>query len=172
MINILREDYKVNGFKLEKIWIVTIYRLGNFIYYSALPKIFKKIMLIFLNIIRKILVVLLFKVEIPFSCKIGKGLKLMHPNGIILHKNVTIGKYCTIYHQVTIGSNDKGDVNRVANIGDYVYIGSGAKVIGNVIIGDNCKIGANAVVINDIPENSVAVGVPAKVKIRKDRNHE
>lgn len=96
----------------------------------------------------------------------------MHPNGIILHKNVVIGKYCTIYHQVTIGSNDKGDVNKVASIGNNVYIGSGAKVIGNVVIGNNSKIGANAVVINDVPENSVAVGVPAKIKIRKDRSYE
>lgn len=62
MIDILREDYKVNGLKLEKIWIVTIYRLGNVIYYSKLPKIIKKVILVFLNIIRKILVVLLFKV--------------------------------------------------------------------------------------------------------------
>ncbi|GAA0855814.1 hypothetical protein GCM10008916_02850 [Clostridium nitritogenes] len=167
MIDILREDYKVNGLRLEKLWIVTIYRIGNKVYYSTLPKVLKKFILIILNIIRKVFVVLLFKVEIPFSCKVGKGFKLMHPNGIILHKNVIIGEYCTLYHQVTIGSNDKGDVNKVANIGNNVYIGSGAKLIGNIVIGDNSKIGANAVVINNVPKNSVAVGVPAKVKEQK-----
>lgn len=129
-----------------------------------MPKIIKKLLIIIMQIFRKLFVVLLFKVEIPFQCKIGKGLKLMHPNGIIIHKDVVLGDYCTIYHQVTIGSNDKGNVNDVAKIGNNVYIGSGAKIIGPLNIGNNVKIGANAVVVSDLPENSVAIGVPAKIK--------
>ncbi|MDM0611805.1 hypothetical protein QTH09_12320 [Clostridium perfringens] len=93
----------------------------------------------------------------------------MHPNGIIIHKDVVLGDYCTIYHQVTIGSNDKGNVNDVAKIGNNVYIGSGAKIIGPLNIGNNVKIGANAVVVSDLPENSVAIGVPAKIKKISDR---
>lgn len=152
----LREDIKANGNHLEKLIIIFIYRIGNYIYYCNWPKIMKKILLFFMQIIRKIFVVLLFKVEIPFKCKIGYGIKLMHPNGIILNENVVIGNYCTIYHQVTIGANDQKNPKKVAQIGNYVYIGCGAKIIGDIIIKDNVKIGANSVVVTSLKENDIA----------------
>nr|WP_312292664.1 serine acetyltransferase [Clostridium chromiireducens] len=152
----LREDIKVNGKHTEKLLIIFIYRFGNYISYCNMPKFIKKMLLLIMQIIRKFFVVLLFKVEIPFECKIGKGLKLMHPNGIILNKNVIIGDYCTIYHQVTIGANEQKDPKKVAEIGNNVYIACGAKIIGNVIIEDNVKIGANAVVVTNLKKNVTA----------------
>lgn len=152
----LKEDINVNGNHLEKITVIFIYRLGNYLYYSNLPKIIKKICLIILQIIRKIFIVLGFKIEIPFKCKIGKGLKLMHPHSIIINENVVIGEYCTIYHQVTIGANEQKDPQKVAQIGNNVYIGCGAKIIGNVKIDDNVKIGANAVVVRDLDNGDIA----------------
>ena len=157
VIEKLKKDISVNGFHVEKIFILLIYRIGNCIYYSNIPKILKKVILLFLNIVRKFSIVLLFHVEIPFRCKIGAGLKLMHPHSIILHPCVEIGEKCTIFHGVTIGSNEKGDVNNVATIGDNVYIGTGAKIIGGITIEDNCKIGANSVVVKNKNKNSTII---------------
>ena len=83
-----------------------------------------------------------------------------HLNGIIISHYAKIGKNCTILQQVTIAQDEN---NKAATIGDNVFIGAGAKIIGDVKIGDNVKIGANAVVVKDIPENSTAVGMPARI---------
>lgn len=151
----LKEDIKVNGKHIEKIFIILVYRIGNHLYYCDLPKFIRNMCLFFMQIIRKVFVVLLFKVQILFKCNIGKGLKIMHPNGIIINENVVIGDYCTIYHQVTIGANDGKDARKVAMIGDNVYIGCGAKIIGDVVIEDNARIGANAVVVKSLKENAI-----------------
>lgn len=76
--------------------------------------------------------------------------------GIFISKDAKIGKECVIFHQVTIGSNTAADSKGVGApvIGDYCYIGAGAKIIGNVHVGNNCRIGANAVVTKDVPANS------------------
>ena len=97
------------------------------------------------------------------EAKIGDGLHMMHFLGIVIGSGVVIGNNCTIYQQVTIGK-EKG---KFPKIGDNVIIYSGAKILGGVTIGDNSIIGANAVVITDVPENSIAVGVPARIIYRK-----
>lgn len=84
-------------------------------------------------------------------------------NGIIISHYAKIQENCTIFQQVTIAQNDK---NQSATIGKNCFIGSGAKIIGNVSIGDDVRIGANAVVVTDIPSNCTAVGVPAKIIYR------
>lgn len=93
--------------------------------------------------------------DIPLNCQIGGGLKLTHPNGIVIHPKASIGVNCLIFQQVTITARVK--------IGNHVDIGAGAKIIGAVSIGDYAKIGANAVVLNDVPAGATAVGIPAKV---------
>lgn len=85
-----------------------------------------------------------------------------HLNGIIISHYAKIGKNCTIFQQVTI-AGDTNKEKKAAVIGDNVLIGAGAKIIGNVVIGNNAKIGANAVVLCDVPDNSTAVGIPAKI---------
>ncbi|EHK2442092.1 serine acetyltransferase [Clostridium perfringens] len=153
MFELIISDYKINGFKVNKIIILTLYRVGNYVYYSKINKFTKNLIMIILNIIRKLFVELLFNVEIPFECRIGKSLRIMHPNGIIIHKNAVLGDNCTLFHQVTIGANEHKNKNNVANIGNYVYIGCGAKIIGDIDIGDNCIIAANSVVVKDLPSN-------------------
>ena len=101
-------------------------------------------------------------ISIPASCRIGKGLRIHHFGNIIFHPTVTIGDYCTIYHEVTIG--DRGGEGGAAKIGNGVLIGAGAKIIGEITIGDNCVIGANAVVTKSMPPNTVAIGNPAQVR--------
>ncbi|MBI4697463.1 MAG: serine acetyltransferase, partial [Nitrospirae bacterium] len=101
-------------------------------------------------------------ISIPVECKIGKGLRIHHFGGIIFHPSVEMGDNCTVYHQVTIG--DRGGKGNAAKIGDNVTFGAGAKIIGEIVIGNNCVIGANAVVRESVPDDSCAVGNPAVIK--------
>jgi serine O-acetyltransferase len=91
---------------------------------------------------------------------IGERLMLPHPNGVVVHANAVIGDDCMIMQQVTIGELSDG---HAPVIGSRVYIGAGAKILGKVIIGDDARIGANAVVLCDVPPNSTAVGIPARI---------
>lgn len=93
--------------------------------------------------------------DIPLNCQLGGGLKLTHPNGIVIHPEAVIGPNCLILQQVTIVKDVK--------IGGQVDIGAGAKIIRPITIGNHAKIGANAVVLNNIPSGATAVGIPAKI---------
>jgi len=102
-------------------------------------------------------------IEIHPGAKIGRNLFIDHGMGIVIGETAEIGDNCTIYHQVTLGGTGKDKGKRHPTLGDNVMIAAGAKVLGPIYIGNNSKIGANAVVLKDIPENSTAVGIPAKV---------
>lgn len=99
--------------------------------------------------------------DIPLNCRIGGGLLLVHPNGIVIAPEVEIGPNCLILQQVTLGYG--GKVPGVPKVGGHVDIGAGAKVLGGVTLGDHCKVGANAVVLCDVPPGATAVGVPARI---------
>jgi serine O-acetyltransferase len=103
-------------------------------------------------------------ISIPAQARIGKGLRIHHFGGIIVHSEAVIGEHCTLYHGVTLG--DRGGWGGVPRVGNRVLIGAGAKLIGEVIIGDECIIGANAVVHTSVPAGHLAVGVPAIIKKR------
>ena len=98
--------------------------------------------------------------DINPATMIGKGLRLPHPTGVVIHRDVVIGPGCMIMQQVTIGQMAGPDV---PIIGANVYIGAGAKILGPVVIGDGARIGANAVVLNNIPAHCTAVGIPARI---------
>lgn len=98
--------------------------------------------------------------DIPLNCQIEGGLLLPHPNGIVIHPSARIGPNCLIFQQVTIGTRT-GEMPPV--IGGHVDIGAGAKILGNVRIGDHACIGANAVVLEDVPARKTAVGIPARI---------
>ena len=102
-------------------------------------------------------------IEIHPGAKIGKNLFIDHGMGVVIGETAEIGDNCVIYHQVTLGGTGKDKGKRHPTLGDNVLISTGAKVLGPIYIGSNSKIGANAVVLEDIPENSTAVGIPAKV---------
>lgn len=105
-----------------------------------------------------------FGCDISMKANIGEGLHLRHVNGVVIGKGVEIGKNVIIYHQVTIGGKNIGDAEKNAypQIKDNVTIFSGAKIIGDITIGENAVIGANSVVITNVESNSVYAGVPAK----------
>lgn len=103
-------------------------------------------------------------IEIHPGAKIGKRLFIDHGMGIVIGETTTIGDDCTIYHGVTLGGTGKDKYKRHPDLGNNVIVGCGAKVLGPIKIGDNVKIGANSVVLKEVPENSTVVGVPGKIK--------
>lgn len=101
-------------------------------------------------------------IELSQRTQIGYGLRLPHEGGIIIHIKAVIGNNCEIMQGVTIGNNIMKSRDEVAVIGDEVLLCAGAKIIGNVKIGNTVVVGANAVVTHDIPSNTMAAGVPAR----------
>ena len=108
-------------------------------------------------------------IEIHPGAKIGRNLFIDHGMGVVIGETSEIGNNVTIYHMATLGgiapsinSNDQRQVKRHPTLGDCVVVGSGAQILGPVMIGANAKVGANAVVTKDVPENAVMVGIPAK----------
>lgn len=104
-----------------------------------------------------------FGISIPYQTQIGPGFYIGHWGGIVVNEAARIGRNCNISQGVTIGQVNRGARKGVPTIGDGVYIGPGAVIIGAVQVAAGCAIGANAVVTRDLPDNAVAVGVPAKV---------
>lgn len=100
--------------------------------------------------------------DIPLNCKIGGGLLIPHPNGIVIHPDAEIGPNCLLFQQVTIGDAGGG----VPRLGGHVDVGAGAKLIGSLVIGDHARIGANSVVTSDVPSGETAVGIPARIVSR------
>ena len=108
-------------------------------------------------------------IEIHPGAKIGRNLFIDHGMGVVIGETSEIGNNVTIYHMATLGgiapsinSNDQRQVKRHPTLSDCVVVGSGAQILGPVMIGANAKVGANAVVTKDVPENAVMVGIPAK----------
>ena len=106
-------------------------------------------------------------IEIHPGATIGKGMMIDHGMGVVIGETAEIGDNCTIYQGVTLGGTGKDVGKRHPTLGDNVMIGAGAKVLGPMMIGSNSKVAANAVVLAEIPENSTAVGIPAKVVKRE-----
>lgn len=101
-------------------------------------------------------------ISIPAQARIGKGLRIHHFGGIFIHSEAVLGDRCTIYQGVTLG--DLGGWGGAPSVGNDVLLGVGAKVLGNITVGDHARIGANAVVLQAVPPGCLAVGVPAVVK--------
>lgn len=133
--------------------VIHFYRLANFLYKKRIP---------FLPRIIYFIQFLLFNSIVPPSAEIGKGTYCSYGGiGVVIHSRSIIGDNCVLGQGITIGGRSK--IVEVPIIGNKVYIASGARVLGNVRIGDNAIIGANSVVIKDVPECCVAAGVPAKI---------
>ncbi len=108
-------------------------------------------------------------IEIHPNAKIGKNLFIDHGMGVVIGETSDIGDNVTIYHMATLGgispsinSDDQRNIKRHPTLKENVVVGSGAQILGPVVVGKNAKIGANAVVTKDVPENAVMVGIPAK----------
>jgi len=102
-------------------------------------------------------------IEIHPGAQINEGLFIDHGMGVVIGETAVVGKNVTLYQGVTLGGTGKEKGKRHPNIGDNVVIGTGAKILGNITIGNNSYIGANAVVVKDVPANSTVVGVPGRI---------
>ena len=161
----LKEDFKTykGDWSRQGFWVMVVYRFGCWRYtiksgllrkpFSLLYKIFYK----FIQVITGI--------ELPCEVTVGKNFRIDHFGGIIISGFASFGDNCVIRDGVTVGLR-RVDDPVAPQIGNNVDIGTGAKVLGGITIGDNVVIGANAVVLEDVPSNSIAVGVPARIKSR------
>jgi serine O-acetyltransferase len=137
---------------------MTFYRLGRWTRDHNLP---------FLPKVCEILQFLLFNSVIPVSATIGAGTSCDHRGiAVVVHSRAQLGKNCRIWPQVLIGG--RSGAQGVPVIGNNVMLSAGAKVLGPIRVGDNVIVGANAVVIHDVPDNSTVVGVPGRILNPKD----
>jgi serine O-acetyltransferase len=105
----------------------------------------------------------LFNIDIHPAAKIGKGIMIDHASGLVIGETAVVGDDCSIFHGVSLGGIGSEEYDRHPKVGKNVLLAANSTILGNIKIGDNVKIGAGSVVISDIPENSTAVGVPARI---------
>lgn len=143
---------------------MVIYRFGRW-RYGVRPVIARKFFSLIYRILYK-LVQIVAGIELPCEVPVGKGFVIDHSGGIVISGFARFGDNCRIRSGVVVGLSRVDDPCAPV-IGDNVDIGTGAKVLGNIVIGNNVLIGANAVVLTNVPDDSIAVGVPAVIKPRK-----
>lgn len=144
-------------------WVMLVYRFGRW-RYQVRPAPVRKIFSFIYKVLFKI-VQIATGIELPCEVEIGRNFIIDHFGGIVISGYAKFGDNCRIRNGVVVGLRHVED-KRAPIIGDNVDIGSGAKLLGPIRIGNNVMIGANAVVMIDVPDNSLAVGVPAVVKPR------
>ncbi len=145
----------------QGIWAIVVYRLRRWVHVecrSTLLKIILKPILRFCHLG----VQTVAGISIGDDIDIGPGLYIGHFGNIFVGGNTSMGKFCNISHGNTVGWSGRGSNYGQPKIGDFVYIAPGAKLIGNISIGNNVAIGANSVVMEDVPDNAVMIGIPAK----------
>jgi serine O-acetyltransferase len=108
------------------------------------------------------------QVDIHPGAVIGEGLFIDHASGVVIGETAVIGDDVTLYHQVTLGGRGSGSGKRHPTIGDRVIVGAGAKVLGPIVVGSDARIGANAVVVKEVPSGAVVVGVPGQNVARSE----
>lgn len=150
-------------FNYPGVWALVSYRLAHVVY----QKNFKLLSRIIMGITQ-----IITNIDIHPRATIGRGIFIDHGFGVVIGETAVIEDNVLIYQGVTLGGvNLDRDVKRHPTIKKGAVIGGGAKVLGDIIVGENARVGANSVVVKSVPENSTAVGIPARVIVRgKDRN--
>lgn len=166
MFDNIKEDWKTYERDLSRpgLWVMVVYRFGRW-RYTIKPRLIR-LPFSFLYKVLKVFMQMITGIELPCETKVGHRFRIDHFSDIIISGDAIIGDDVVIRNGVTIGlKNTESPGSPI--IGNRVDIGAGAKILGPITIGDDVLIGANAVVLNDIPSNSLAVGVPAVIKPRK-----
>jgi serine O-acetyltransferase len=154
-------DWGAQGF-----WALLVYRFGRWRYSISSPLLRKPFSLLYKMAFKWIQIVT--GIELPCEAEIGRNFVIDHFGGIVVSGYARFGNDCRIRNGVVVGLSRVEDPCAPI-IGDNVDIGAGAKILGPITIGNNVLIGANAVVVRDVPDNSLAVGVPAVIKPRRQR---
>jgi serine O-acetyltransferase len=161
MFEKLREDwitYECDPWR-QGLWVIVVYRFGRWRYgirYRIIRAPFSFIYRVLYKIVQ-----IITGIELPCETKIGRRFRIEHFGGIVISGDATFGDDVIIRNGVTVGLKHTGHPGSPI-IGNRVDIGSGAKILGTVVVGDDVVIGANAVVIKDVPPDCVAVGIPAR----------
>jgi serine O-acetyltransferase len=162
----IREDWRTyeGDFTRQGLWVMVVYRFGRWRY--GVKQRWLRLPLSIIYKILKLLSQILTGIDLPCEVQIGKRLVIEHFGDIIISGDTVLGDDVVIRNGVTIGLRHTG-IAGAPVIGNRVDIGTGAKILGAITIGDDVAIGANAVVLQDVPPHSIAVGVPAVIKPRK-----
>lgn len=162
-MNIVIEDCRTHreGLLALGFWALLVYRFGHARF--LIRNKWLRLPWTIVYIVLEKLIEVVTGIVIPSTVVIGRRLEIEHHGCIILHGNVVIGDDCKFRHDVTIGNSGYADKTGAPTIGNRVEIGAGARILGRVRVGDDVIIGANAVVVKDLPDGTVAVGIPARV---------
>ncbi|HAF01621.1 MAG TPA: serine acetyltransferase [Methylophilaceae bacterium] len=156
-----RGDWTAQGF-----WVMLVYRFGRWRYGIRIALVRKLFSFVYKLLFK--LVQIITGIELPCEVEVGKNFVIDHFGGIVVSGYAKFGDNCRIRNGVVVGLKNVDDV--VAPVfGNHVDIGAGAKILGRITIGNNVHIGANAVVITDVPDNAIAVGVPAVIKMKRSQ---
>ncbi len=166
MFENIRQDLRAhNGdWAAQGFWAMLVYRFGRW-RYGIKPKLLRMPFSLLYKILYKS-VQIMTGIELPCEAEVGEGFVIDHFGGIVVSGYAKFGKRCRIRNGVVVGLKNVNDPC-APQIGDDVDIGAGAKVLGNIKIGNRVVIGANAVVLTDVPDDHIAVGVPAVIKPKK-----
>jgi serine O-acetyltransferase len=166
MYDNIRNDLRTYGgkFGAQGFWVMVVYRFGRW-RYGVRPVLLRKLLSAVYFFLYKV-VQILTGIEFPCEVEVGRNFVIDHFGGIVVSGYARFGDDCRIRNGVVVGLS-RVDDPCAPQIGNNVDIGTGAKVLGRIRIGNNVLIGANAVVTRDVPDNSIAVGVPAVVKPRR-----
>lgn len=168
MFDNIRSDFRAHNRDIgaQGFWALAVYRFGRW-RYTVRPAPVRKLCSLAYKILFK-LAQILTGIELPCEAQIGRNFVIDHFGGIIISGFARFGDDCRIRNGVTVGLR-RVDDPRAPVIGNNVDIGAGAKLLGPITIGDDVMIGANAVVLCDVPAGCIAVGVPARVRPRELR---
>jgi len=166
MFENIRNDLKSHGgqWGAQGFWALVVYRFGRW-RYTVRPSLLRKFFSLIYRILYK-LVQIMTGIEFPCEVQIGRNFVIDHFGGIVISGYAKFGDDCRIRNGVVVGLR-RVDDPCAPTIGNNVDVGTGAKILGPISIGNNVVIGANAVVIVDVPDNSIAVGVPATLKPKR-----
>ena len=147
---------------MQGLWALAEYRFSHWVWASVRVPVVRQLLRL-VGIVWHKVIELTTGIDLPADTTIGRGLYIAHFGGIIVHGRTVMGENCNLSHGVTIGIGGRGEQRGVPVFGDRVFIGPGAVIVGPIRVGNDVVIGANAVVIRDLPDQAVAVGVPPKV---------
>lgn len=166
MFELIREDFRAHDRDpwRQGVWAMTVYRFGRW-RYRVRPALLRKPLSLVYKFL-KIGVQMTTGIDLPCETTVGRRLVIEHFGGIVISGDSVIGDDVTLRHGVTLGLRRTG-MPGAPVIGNHVDIGAGAKILGPVHIGDGAVIGANAVVLCDVPAGALAVGIPARIKQRR-----
>ena len=158
---IYREDINYNKNNTKGLIFILIFRVCNYFYSIGQYKLLKPIVLLFIHGPYTIIIQWLMNIDIPLGTKIGKGFQLYHGQGTVINSKCIIGDYVKIRQNTTIGNSKKN--GKCPIIGNYADIGSNSVIIGEIVIGDNVKVGVLTLVNKDVSDNITVVGIPFKI---------